>query len=313
MKKLDKKSFHEIRQWIYRNARPIELAIWQYEFEQGSKDTVLAALSFYQNEDGGFGNALEPDSWNPNSTPYTTLNAMEKLRDITFTDITHPVMRGIFKFIESGIHRNDNGWLFNIPSNNAYPHAPWWTYDKEANEYESIGVTAGIACFLLKFSDQDSKLYKLALSMVDHLIAKLNKPGNHGEMGVGGYCELMEVIPQLGLSDRYDMEFIESTVKRLVNDLIEHDISKWIYYVKTPSSFITTPNSLFYRDNEEIMLKELDYIIEKRPDNDVWGITWSWFDHNARYPKEFAISENWWKADVAIRKMKLLRNFDRLE
>lgn len=44
-----------------------------------------------------------------------------------------------------------------------------------------------------------------------------------------------------------------------------------------------------------------------------WGITWSWFGNNEKYAKEFAISENWWKADGAIRKVILLRNFGRIE
>ncbi len=313
MKSLSKQAFEEIRLWIYRNARPIELARWQYEFENGSKEAVLSALSLYQNEDGGFGNTLEPDSWNPDSSPYTTLNAIGILNEIDFTDKSHKIMQGIFQFLESGKYANENGWLFNIPSNNDYPHAPWWTYDSEANEYESIGVSAGIVCFLLKFADRDAELYKRALSIAGRLIGRLNTPGNYGEMGVGGYCILKDMIGQLGLTDRFDMELMSNTVKKLVNDAIERDISKWAYYGKTPSSFISSPSGEFYKDNEEILQRELDYIIETRTEKGVWGITWSWFENNEKYPKEFAISENWWKADTAIGKLKLLRNFDRLE
>ena len=86
MKKLTVKAFDEIRLWVYRNARQLELALWQYEFENGSADAVLSALAFYQNQDGGFGNALEPDCWNPNSSPYTTLCAIEILKKIDFAD-----------------------------------------------------------------------------------------------------------------------------------------------------------------------------------------------------------------------------------
>lgn len=313
MKELSKKSFEEIRLWIYRNARPLESAIWQYEFENGSKEKVLSALSFYQNDDGGFGNTLEPDSWNPNSSPYATLNAIGKLKNINFTDKDHPILQGIFKFIESGMHSNENGWLFSIPSNNDYPHAPWWTYDRDANEYESIGVSAGIACFILKFADKDSDIYEKAVLIIDRLIGKLDEPGKYGDMGVGGYCELLEVLPQLAISNRFDLETLSKKVGRLVYESIEKDIAKWAYYGKTPSSFISSPDSLYYKDNEELMLKELDYIVEKRPEKEVWGITWSWFENNEIYPKEFAISENWWKAEIAIGKLRLLRNFGRLE
>ncbi len=61
MKKLKAQDYAEIRLWMYRNARQIELALWQYYFENGSQESVLAALAMYQNADGGFGNALEAD------------------------------------------------------------------------------------------------------------------------------------------------------------------------------------------------------------------------------------------------------------
>ncbi len=313
MRRLSKQAFEEIRLWIYRNARQIELALWQYHFENGSKEAVLSALSLYQNDDGGFGNTFEPDSWNPNSSPYTTLTAISKLNDINFTDKNHPIMQGIFRFIESGIHSDENGWLFSIPTNDDYPHAPWWTYDSEANKYESIGVSAGIACFIMKFADKDSQIYRRAITIVNKLIDKLNTSGKYGDMGIGGYCILKDTLRQLNMADKFNMEFLSNTVKQLVNASIERDASKWAYYGKTPSDFITSPDSEFYKDNEEIILRELDYIIDVRPNNGVWGITWSWFDNNELYPKEFAISENWWRADIALRKTKLLKSFNRLE
>lgn len=313
MKKMSKQSFEEIRLWIYRNARPLDLALWQYHFEDGSRENVLNVLPIYQNDDGGFGNALEPDSWNPKSSPYTTLHAIDILNEINFTDKNHPIMQGIFKFLESGIHSNENGWQFSIQSNDDYPHAPWWTYDNEANEYESIGVSAGIVSFILKIADKDTQIYKRAFSVANKLIAKLNNQDNNGEMGVSGYCTLKDMIQQLGLTDKFDMEILSNNVKKLVYDSIERDTSKWAYYGKTPSSFISSPDSEFYKDNEDITQKELDSIIENRPENGVWGITWSWFDNNEKYSKEFSISENWWKAKTAIGKLKLLRSFDRIE
>ena len=74
------------RTFIYRNARPLDIARWQYHFDGGSKEAVLTALAAYQNEDGGFGHALEPDCWNPNSAPIQTWTATEVLREIDFTD-----------------------------------------------------------------------------------------------------------------------------------------------------------------------------------------------------------------------------------
>lgn len=45
--------FEKARKYIYRQARPLDLARWQYHFENGTKENVLVALSIYQNNDGG--------------------------------------------------------------------------------------------------------------------------------------------------------------------------------------------------------------------------------------------------------------------
>jgi hypothetical protein len=313
MKKLSAVDFQEIRTWIYQNARPVELALWQYHFEGGKREAVLSALKFYQNEDGGFGHALEADSWNPNSSPVTTLTAMGILDEIGYIDEENPVILGIYKFLESGVHCSENGWFFNIPSNNEYPHAPWWTYNKESNEVEGIGLTANISGLLLLHADKGSQLYKKAISFTDLLISKLLVSEKYGDMGIGGYCRLLEKIKLAGLTDRYDCNILEDRLKHLVHASIIRDTSKWVYYSVRPSEYITSKDSIFYRDNEDIVETELDYLIDTRPSNGVWDITWSWFDNNEKYPKEFAISENWWKSEKAIRKLLFLQSFGRIE
>lgn len=313
MKKLLLKDYEEIKLWMYRNARQIELALWQYYFENGSREAVLSALSFYQNEDGGFGNTLEADNWNPNSSPITTLTAINILKGIDFTDIQHPIMRGIFKFLESNNYCSENGWYFTIPSTDHYPHAPWWTYNMAENEVEFVGVTAGIVSFILTNGDKNSEIFDRALSFSDSIIDKLNINEKFGETGVGGYCALLEAIEKSGLISRYDYKAITEKIKKLVHTSIEGDTSKWVYYNRRPSDLIHSPESIFYKDNEDIVTKELDYLIDTRLQNGVWNITWKWYDNYERFAKEFAISENWWKASKAIEKVNFLKNFNRLD
>ena len=313
MKKLTFEDYQQIKLWMYRNARQIELAIWQYHFENGSKEAVLSSLSFYQNDDGGFGHALEADNWNPNSSPYTTLTAINILKEIEFADKRHPIMKGIFKFLESNVYCSENGWHFNIPSNNDYAHALWWTYDKETNAIESIGVTADIVAFLLKYANEASDIYKKALTLSDVLINKLNTSVHYGDMGIGGYCILLDSIEKAKLTWRFDYNFLKEKLTNLVYASIERDTSKWVNYTVRPSDYICSPESIFYKGNEDIVSKELDYIIETRPQNSVWNITWSWVENNDKYAKEFAISENWWKANKTVHKVNLLKNFNRLD
>jgi hypothetical protein len=313
MKILTAVELNEIRTWIYRNARPIDLSLWKYHFENGDRETVLDYLAYYQNGDGGFGHALEADNWNPHSTPYTTLTAINILKTINFEDMEYPILKGISRFLESSAFCTESGWHFSIPSNNNYPHAPWWTYNEERNEFEGIGITAEIVSFILKYAEKGSSLYKKAFTLVEVLIKILQTASNFGDMGINGYCILLDRIENEELTDNFDYQFMKDKVKGLVHDSIIRDTSKWIYYSVRPSDYICSPRSIFYEDNKDIVERELDYLIETRPKGGVWDITWSWFDNNEKYAKEFAISENWWKATKAIEKLRFLQAFDRLK
>ncbi|WP_233711263.1 hypothetical protein [Lederbergia citrisecunda] len=55
-----KHTFQKAAAWIKRNARPLEVARWEYIFKNGSRDNVVRYLAAYQNEDGGFGHGIEP-------------------------------------------------------------------------------------------------------------------------------------------------------------------------------------------------------------------------------------------------------------
>ena len=72
---LSQSDFQAIRRWMYRCARPVELALWQFHFEGGPREAVLTALSAFQNPDGGIGHALEADCWNTASAPIQTGDA----------------------------------------------------------------------------------------------------------------------------------------------------------------------------------------------------------------------------------------------
>lgn len=51
-------TFEKARTFMHRKARPLDLARFQYHFENGSKQNVMNVLSYYQNEDGGCGHAM---------------------------------------------------------------------------------------------------------------------------------------------------------------------------------------------------------------------------------------------------------------
>jgi hypothetical protein len=68
--------------FVWRNARLIDRLLFEQRFGGGSAEDVVHALRAYQNDDGGFGNALEPDLRGPLSQPIHVDMAFRILNDI---------------------------------------------------------------------------------------------------------------------------------------------------------------------------------------------------------------------------------------
>jgi len=81
MEKLQQ-AFQRAERWVKRSARPLEAARWDYAFNGGSRARVLDILAAFQNEDGGFGNALEPDYWLPSSSSIAIWTACTILLEV---------------------------------------------------------------------------------------------------------------------------------------------------------------------------------------------------------------------------------------
>ena len=303
--------YNEIKTWMYRNARHVELCLWQYFFEDGDKKAVADALLSYQNEDGGFGHVLEPDNWNPNSTPASTDHALGLLRLAGFEDMEHPVYQGIWKYLEAEKDLADYGWRFTVESNDDYPHAPWWNYSEEINRKEYLGMTASFAAFILKYGDPESPLYQKALTFTQAFLEMLTQDMSYGEMGLNGDMVLIDTIREISLGG-YDGDALVKALGGKIKKAIGEDETIWEQYGVRPSNFINSPSSVFYEDNAEMVEKELQYLLDTKPKDGVWGITWTWFDNMAQYGDAFILSENWWKGSRAIMNTLFLRNFGKL-
>ena len=304
--------FRQIESWILRNGRPLEAARYAMRFQGEGPGRFLALLRLYQNADGGFGHALEPDGWNPHSTPYGTLSALNLLREAGVSDYAHPLYQGALAYLASGDGFEDGCWLFSMPSSNDYPHAPWWGYDPALNQAESLGLSAALAAFALSACTAGEPLYQTALAIAQRAYERLMSGASPGVMGIDGFMALRPHWQALSIAP--DLSAVDGVLHAMVNAAIVRDAALWEQYVPRPSAAIQSPDSPFYAENRADLEKELDYLIATLPKgDDVWPINWCWFQEGERYPKAFAISESWWKAWKAIENLCLLRAFGRIE
>lgn len=302
--------YKKSRQFIYRNARPLDLARWQYHFEGGSKEAILTALAAYQNEDGGFGHALEADSWNPNSAPIQTWTATEILREIDFTDNAHPIIQGILRYLASGQDFTGHFWLNAPQSNNDYPRAPWWSVESDSTCHNDYNPTACLAGFIIRFADKGCELYQLGCRIAKEALDAYFAGELLGDMHtVGCYIRLMQYSEEVDTVDIIDLPALKERLREQVQHSITKNTAEWkMGYICKPSQFFYTHESIFYADNKDIAGYECEFIIKSQFDDGSWNIPWGWNG----YPEEWSISKNWWKGNGAILNMLYLRGMGRL-
>lgn len=300
--------FQKAREFIYRNARPLELTLWKYHFENGTKEEVLEALAYYQNDDGGFGNALEPDVWNPNSIPMGTWRATTVLESIGFDNATHPIIQGILRFLDSGSGFDERvgQWQSEIPSNNDFPHAVWFHYEGEISEF-GPNPTAALAGFIIAYMDKDSKLYKkacdLAVRCYKQMLEKMPQIDMHD---ISCYLQLYHYLVQSDETELIDLETFRDCLEKMVNVSICKDTSQWgNSYVSLPSRFIDAPDSFLYNGLKDLVEAECELIKRQQLSDGSFTVPWTWCNDY----KEFEVAKNWWKSEMIINKLLFLKNF----
>jgi hypothetical protein len=130
--------------FVWKNARLLERRLFSFLFKGGRRENVIAALSAYQNDDVGFGNALEPDKRTPTSQPVDQEVALRILDDVGFDDV---IVRKVCDFLTT-ITTEEGGVPFVLPSVRDAPRADWW--NTEDDPPASINPTASIAGLLHK-------------------------------------------------------------------------------------------------------------------------------------------------------------------
>ncbi|GGO70442.1 hypothetical protein [Nonomuraea cavernae] len=109
--------------YLQAHGRLLDRLRFEALFAGGSRERVLAALRCYQNSDGGFGNALEPDLRGVGSQPEPVEMAFWILDELdAFSD---PMVPAACDYLRS-VTADDGGVPFVLPSVRDTLRAPWW-------------------------------------------------------------------------------------------------------------------------------------------------------------------------------------------
>lgn len=296
MKTLTLSQIDDAERFVWLSGRLLERLRFASLFRGGSRERVLGALRPYQNSDGGFGEALEPDFRGPVSQPATAEQALRVLDEINLFD--HSIVRPICDYLVT-ISTRDGGVPTTLSDVPRYPHAWWW--EPGAGEPRaSLLPSAGIAGLLHKHH-------------VDHpwLIRAT-------EFCWTAIDSLADAPPSLGLpySVRAALAFLDhvpdrSRAKRAAAELGRQALQKGVV-AKDPHAqgevhfvldFAAEPQTLARQWFDDGLIEtHLDALVDAQHEDGGWSINWTVWT---------PMVDLEWRAWQTIQRLKTLRAYDR--
>ncbi|MBQ3128749.1 MAG: hypothetical protein IJC13_06915 [Clostridia bacterium] len=283
--------------FVSENARPLDLAVYKYFFENGSNQTVVNELNKFQNTDGGFGNALEPDFFNPNSSPIATNDAIITLCRVNALDRNSDIVQGIIRYLKShdSFDEDKKRWLFAIDSNKDYPHAIWW--EKNGDGISKFNPSISLAVFLICYGSRTPFYEEIIQEGFDYL--KNNEELSGDDLN----CFLLayELLTANDIKDIIDLKIFKDLLSKAIDNSVCKDITKYgVEYVPMPSVIFTGRYSEFITPEIKPLIAAEKEILGKLQMNDGgFDITWKWF---TPYP-EFEQARAWWRPRITIDKL----------
>jgi hypothetical protein len=307
VKKLSKANLAKSREFIMREGRPLEQALYRFRFEDGSRDAVRAALAGFQNEDGGFGKALEPDLRAPESSVLATIRALQALTALkTLPD--HPMIGRAMAYLTSSFDETKAVWRIIPPTTGAQAHAPWWNQEQLDQVFGGFLILprAEVLGYLFTF-DPPSFSPGRRLNVLKALMDTLENPaGPVSGMFVDSCARLYET-GQLPVEYR---DRLYRKLAPLVPGAVEQNAEKWKQYCLKPIWLVRTPESPFFQLIADSVERNLDYEIDNQSADGSWSPNWSWY---GAYPDVWPVAEKEWRGVLTIQTLEALQAFGRIE
>jgi len=266
---LSSQNFIKSQKYILKNARQLDISLFNLYFNNASLEDFYKQLKKFQNKDFGFGNALEQDIKLPNSSNIATTIAFQYIKYFYRKELPE-FLNNSLDFLANNFSFKLDKWLALPAKVDNFPHASWWHFNekKEHHVQNWVNPTVEIIGYLLKYSNNfDKDVLKELKGKAISLILSKKEIETHDLQ-----CYL-RFFDCLGAEDRMN---IQDNLLSLLNNTIQKDTLKWQEYVPKPLDFIKSPESHFYDSFKELVDKNLQYLISKQLQDGSWQPAWEW-------------------------------------
>ena len=310
MKQLSLEQFRRARRFLQNEARPLDRALFQFRFEEASADRVAEALASYQNPDGGFGNALEPDVRTPSSSALATgigLGILEEL-DRPAAD---PMVTAAVGYLLRTFDAENQIWHAIPQDANDYAHAPWWH-----DEGGSLARTFDDFVVIPRAQLVGSLHHYAELAPCDWLANLTERTVSTletlEEKAFAGGGDTLRYALDLAETDALPHRFAERLPPRLqdlTQSIVSREPDQWSEYCATPLKVAPSPNAAVADVIWEDLQRNLDYVIDHQTPGGTWEPTWTW---GGVYPEAWEQAKTEWWGHLTLETLTSLHAFGRI-
>ncbi len=310
MKILSKQAFTRACDFIYSKARPLERAMFAFHFEGGAVDDVLIALSQFQNEDGGFGQALEPDLRTPTSSALATGEGLNILKEVDSPG-DHPIVRSAVEYLLSSFDGEKKIWRIAPQDTNKYPHAPWW-HDEGGSlvsTFDGYQVIprAKIVGLLHHYADLVPEEW--LDSITAQTVAGIETITPFGSGGGDDLVYALSLAEEVSLAEQFRARIVKR-LRTVVPEVVSQNPEEWGSYCISPLKIVTSPQSPIADLIWDAVQEHLDYQIDHQTQEGAWDPVWSWGDF---YPDAWQGAKVEWQGYLTLATLMALKVFNRIE
>jgi hypothetical protein len=310
MRQLRREAFGRARRFLVEKARPLERVLFECRFEDAGAKSVLAELARFQNEDGGFGKALEPDLRSPSSSALATGIGLRILKELECPP-DHPMVRKAVAYLVETHDDATRVWRVAPQDANDHPHAPWW-HDEDgslASRFDGFRIIP--RALLVSFLHAYSTL--VPAGWVDKLTEETVSCIETVEiLGEGGGSDLEYAI-HLAETDHLPRHYaarLKKRIRKVIPAVVVRDPARWNSYCITPLTIVPTPQSFGADLIHDELQMHLDYQVAQQTPEGVWEPVWSWGES---FPEAWVQARLEWCGHLTLETLTQLEAFGRIE
>lgn len=310
MKILSRAAFARARQFLLTQARPLERALFEHRFEGAGTSGALAALSAFQNEDGGFGRALEPDLRSPSSSALATAIALQTLRELGRPAEERMVQRAV-TYLLATYDEQGGVWHVAPPDVNAYPHAPWWHDEGGSLERTFDGFRIIPRALIVAGLQHYASLVRedWLERVTEETVRFIESDPTLGEGGGSDLEYAITLAETQGLRPAW-VQRLERRIRQVLPVRVSADPAQWDSYCLTPLRVVATPQTMGADLITDRVQMHLDYQVAHQSAEGTWDPVWSWAE---MYPEVWQQARQEWRGHLTLETLTQLRAFGRLE